>query len=89
MHEVFGLQREQMLCEPDEKLGRMILEDIMLRGNFGHGDDRTKKDEGIVKRFLRTTSLSMKYLPNFPMEVLWQPWYRLTQRIWMIRNGYK
>lgn len=89
MREVFGMSEQLMLCEPNEKLGKMILADIMQRGNFGHGDERRDMNEGVVKRFVRTTSMSMKYLPYFPAEVLWQPWYRFTQRAWMLRHGYK
>ena len=42
MQEVFGMSRDMLLCEPDEKEGRYILRDIMEGGNFGHHDERIK-----------------------------------------------
>lgn len=43
MQEVFWLERECLLCEPDEKEGRYILGEVMAGGNFGHHDERIRK----------------------------------------------
>ena len=34
-HEVLGLQRDCLLASPDERMGRLILDDILEGGNFG------------------------------------------------------
>lgn len=95
MQQAFGtdettmkLLADRLMVEPDAKLGRIILDDIMQRGNFGQGVDEAHRRKGSLHRFLNTTRLSIKYLPYFPSEVIWQPWYRISQRIWMLRNGY-
>jgi hypothetical protein len=31
-----GLERERMLCAPDERLGKQMLEQILRGGNFGY-----------------------------------------------------
>lgn len=44
---VHGLKREEwMICEPDERRGRVLLAEIMKGGNFGQSDVRWKKAEG-------------------------------------------
>jgi len=35
MQVVFGLEKEYVLCKSDEKIGRLLLDDIMDGGNFG------------------------------------------------------
>ena len=38
--EVFGLEEAMMVCPPDGKAGRFLLEEIMTAGNFGQFDPR-------------------------------------------------
>ncbi len=43
MLEVFGLEDKCLLCEPYEKEGRFILNEVMQNGNFEHRDARVKR----------------------------------------------
>lgn len=88
MCEVFGLRRECMLCEPDEKLGRLILREIELSGNFGHHDERSKDGESVWMRFCRTNATNLRFMRYFPEEVLCTPFYRVWHRCWQLRHGY-
>jgi len=90
MREVFAMPEERMLCRPDEKRGRKLLEEIMIGGNFGKFDDRYNWAE--------TTSGSMDYrgasyavarlrhnfqfLKDYPSEVLWEPVFRVYHWVW-------
>lgn len=79
---VFGLEREYMLCEPDEKEGRFILDEIMLMGNFGQGD-RRYKGYGKLRRMSRH---GLHLLMHYPSEVIWTPVWLVYHRIWKYRK---
>lgn len=82
MGHVFGLEREYMLCEPDEKEGRFILDEIMQTGNFGYGDSRYKR-HGKLKRM---TKHGLHLLIHYPSEVLWTPVWLVYHKVWKYRK---
>lgn len=82
---VFGLKREYMLCEPNEKEGRFILNEIMQTGNFGHGDTRYL-GYGKLKRMSRH---GLHLLLHYPSEVIWTPIWLVYHRIWKANNRSK
>ena len=43
MQQVFGLESKYLLCEPSEKHGRVLLNEVIRSGNFGHQDERVKR----------------------------------------------
>lgn len=79
---VFGLERECMLCEPDENEGRFILDEIMQTGNFGQGD-RRYKGYGKMHRMSRH---GLHLLMHYPSEVVWTPVWLVYHRIWKYRK---
>lgn len=83
MQEVFGLERERMLCEPDEKEGRYILAEVMAGGNFGHHDERIKKvSKGKWQSVFATLQHAMHVLRRYPSEALWMPVWMVYHFIW-------
>lgn len=79
---VFGLEREYMLCKPDEKEGRFILDEIMQTGNFGQGD-RRYKGYGKLRRMSRH---GLHLLMHYPSEVIWTPVWLVYHRIWKYKK---
>ena len=63
LHEKLGLERQYLVAEPDEKVGKLILKQILEYGNFGN-----KKLEGQSKfqAWMSTTFKPIKYLSHFP-----------------------
>lgn len=83
MQEVFGLERERMLCEPDEKEGRYILAEVMEGGNFGHHDERIRKvGKGKWQSVFATLQHSIHVLRRYPSEALWMPVWMVCHFIW-------
>ena len=53
-HDMLGLSQEYLLVSPNERIGRLLAEDILEGGNFGHYSERQgyRKYGRIVKSFL-------------------------------------
>jgi len=72
---VFRLERDKMLCEPNEKEGRYILNEVMQNGNMGHYDTRIKRVSKNVK--IQSVAASIQHTwhlaTHYPSEFLWTP----------------
>ena len=83
MQEVFGLERERMRCEPDEKEGRYMRDEVMAGGNFGHHDERIKKvGKGKWLSVFANLQHAMHVLKRYPSEALWVPVWMVYHFIW-------
>ena len=73
-----------MLCEPNEKEGRKLLEEIMKGGNFGQYDtrDAVLKNGGMVKHGVWKLKRVMRLVRSYPEEALWEPVFRVYHLIW-------
>lgn len=75
LQEKFHLENRYLVCKPNEKLGRFILEEIMEGGNFGHYDTTRKltNNASHMYRFFEKIKVGRRYLKYFPSEFLWTP----------------
>lgn len=89
LQEVFGLDNKYLLCKLDKKLGRFLIDEIMLAGNFGKYDPRFGDllNESIFHIFYRKQKRGLRFLRMNPQEVLWSPFFAVYQRIWRYRRG--
>ena len=86
----FGLEDEFLLCPPDLKHGKMLVNDVFSMGNFGVMDKRNYAYEGetIWARFLRKNHRAFSNLRYYPREVIWYPFARVSQFVWRKVKGY-
>ena len=81
---VFGLEKEKMLCEPDEKEGRYILNEVMQNGNMGHHDQRIKRVSKNAK--IQSVAASIQHTwhlaTHYPSEFLWTPVWIAWHYVW-------
>lgn len=83
LHEVFGMERECMICEPDEKEGRFLLNEVMTGGNFGHHDERMKKiGTGKMVSVMNEVQHSMSIASHYPSAVFWRPIWIVFHFLW-------
>lgn len=83
MKEVFGLKDECLLCEPDEELGRFLLNEIMTTGNMGHHDERVAAGTlgTAMGRYWYNLKRSIYLMRICPQEVLWRTWMSLVSYV--------
>lgn len=84
MQEVLGVIPVTFDIVPNERLGRFILQEIMIGGNFGHHDERLKGVNEMTfverwKHFLQVSKVRAQY---FPLDVFWSFIMRLRVGIW-------
>ena len=77
--EVCGMSADNMLCEPDSREGKFLLDEIMRGGNFGHyrTDNRRRN----------TAARMMALFPHYPTEVVWVLPWKLWHKCWRLVNG--
>ena len=78
-----------MICEPNEKEGKKLLEEIMKGGNFGQYDtrDAALKKGGMVKHGVWKLKRVMRLVRSYPEEALWEPVFRVWHLFWRGING--
>lgn len=72
LHTIFGLEEEYMLCTPDKKRGKRLLDIVLEGGNFGHSTEKYKitgwdKPLSRLSRYLRR---NWYMVWDYPGEVL-------------------
>lgn len=90
LDEVFHTPSALLLTTPDARRGRFLLSEVMRAGNFGHADDRVGNwaEMNRWERLTWGTKWSWRLLGQYPREVMWHPYYRITQYVWRLFNGY-
>ena len=82
LHNVMGLPEDMMIAPMDRKRGRMLLDDILNGGNFGHYD----KHHAVGHNLLRLYR-DARLLRFYPSEALSEPVFRAWHWWWRKRNG--
>lgn len=79
---VFG-ERDCLLCEHDEKLGRELLREIMEGGNFGkYSKENEVKDESFGQRMMRRLKRRVRLMKYSPWDVLLAPISKVQFLLW-------
>ena len=81
---VFGLERECMLWEPNEKDGRLLLDEVMTGGNFGRhneeqNDRKGKMGYSVWALFFRNLRLSRFDRGDWFWGPVWRISHKLTK----------
>lgn len=83
MQEAFGLERRYFLTEPDDRIGRELLNEIMSGGNFGSSlQENRVMNESFSRRMIRRTKRKSRLVKYNPIGVLCSPFYKAGLLIW-------
>ena len=89
MH-VFGLKVEQALWAPCEKDGRLLLDEILMSGNFGHTDERAKDIlTSRWKAFWFVNGKTFRFWRFDHWAWFWSPVWRVYHFCWRKSRGFK
>ena len=78
LQEVCGMSSDYLICEPNEKEGRFLLDEIMRGGNFGkYRGDNLKRN---------TAARMFALLPHYPSEILCVVPWKLWHKVWRMVN---
>lgn len=95
MQEAFAMESSDLLCAPDKRIGKKLLTEVMIGGNFGHSDERYKHKNNSITNNLGVENLllhiqrNIKYLRYFPSEVVWSVPFYVWHYFWRKNNGWR
>ena len=86
LERVFGMDKDLLLCVPDEREGQLLLDEIVIGGNFGQYDHRNNiRGESFVHRALRRFERRWRMVRFDPLGTVLMPFSRTCLEIWMKR----
>ena len=81
---------ETTLWKPNEKDGRLLLDEIMMSGNFGHTDERAKNIQtSRWKAFWFVNSKTFRFWRFDHWAWFWSPVWRVYHFLWRKMKGFK
>lgn len=91
LHEVLGLPGRYMLVEPNERVGRLLLREVLLAGNFGHHDKRYNfKGKSVYTQYFIETWRNLHFALEFPSETIWgrpvSRWWHMAYKAYLRRR---
>lgn len=88
--QMFGLEPEFFLCKPNERLGKLLLAEIELAGNFGKYDKRNQhlNRKSRMDVYLYNVKRNFVFFKFAPSEVLWAPIWKPCHFVWRKIKGY-
>ena len=82
LSEVLGLEDAYLIAPKDERLGRVLLSEMMRGGNFGHYDEDNIKADNQLKKNWQRIKRDFRLMRFFPSEALWEPVFRVWHFGW-------
>lgn len=87
LEEACSMPKEWMFCDEDDKRGRLLLDEIMASGNFGHGDTRLAKKMRSKSATLSIIMKNMKMVWLFPEEAIMAPVSNVIRKLTCNRHS--
>ena len=88
LHEALGLSEEKMIVPMDEKLGKLLLAEILNGGNFGKHFSKYGHftQQGMAKKYFLKIWRNMHFVRYYPAEALCEPIFRTWHFFWRLRH---
>ena len=84
MKEVFDMEDKYLLCAPNKKAGKQLLDEVMVAGNFGKYDARINRSnrDKLFPRMWGYVKRNLRYIKDYPYEILFEIPTRTYMYIW-------
>lgn len=89
LHEKLGLPKDYLIAPMDERRGKVLLDEIMRGGNFGHYDSDNIKASSRLKKNILRVKRDLRLMKYFPSECLWEPVFRVYHLFWRLRYNIR
>ena len=89
LKEKLGLEKDCLIVPPDERLGKVLFDEIIQGGNFGQHDERVKHDASPWQKNIQRLKRDLRLLCYFPSECLWEPIFRWYHFFWRIVHRFE
>lgn len=90
LQRVCGMDASLMVTKPDEKRGKLLLDEIMVSGNFGKYDERLKNRDQAnrIKFNLVALQRQMTFFWYYPLDIISIPFFKIGHWCWRKLKGY-
>ena len=89
LHEKLGLAEEFLIVPIDERRGKVLLDEIMRGGNFGHYDSDNINATSRLNKNIQRVKRDIRLMKLFPSECLWEPVFRTYHFLWRLWYRYR
>lgn len=90
LQRVCGLDDSLMVTNSDEKRGKLLLDEIVVSGNFGKYDERLKgrDEENLISFNLVALKRQLRFLKYYPLDIISIPCFKVWHWCWRKWKGY-
>lgn len=85
-HELLGLDEKYLVVSQNEKIGKFLMQEIMISGNFGQFDPRASKSNNRLIKNMTRLYRDVRLLRYFPSECMWEPVFRIYHFFWRLNH---
>lgn len=88
-HQWFGVPVNELIIAPNERLGRQLMTEILISGNFGkYGFGQVLRRQTRFQRVRAKFKRNMQFLRAYPEEVIAAPLFKIWHYLWRKRHGW-
>lgn len=85
LKEKLGLEEKYLIAAVDAKRGKLLLNEILCGGNFGHYDTANRNASTRFKKNIQRLKRDFRMVRYFPSECLWEPVFRVYHFFWRLK----
>lgn len=77
LHNILGLEEKYLLCPPNERQGKALVKELFKPEHDKGCLAKGKASGNHLRRFLQRQKNLMRFLPFYPSEILWSPYWTI------------